>query len=86
MNGVGTLAKRTVAAFRDSIGYDALDTGAFSEGWRFPRDTAAYSEPYFSQGHSLTATVQGADPGPGQPVSTATPRSAPAAAKRYRDM
>lgn len=48
--------------------------------------SAAYSAPYFSQGHSLTAAVQGADPGPGQPVTADTLRSALAAAKRYRDM
>ncbi|WUX02916.1 NAD(P)-binding domain-containing protein (plasmid) [Streptomyces sp. NBC_01450] len=79
-------AKKTVAAFLDSIGYDVLDAGPLAEGWRFQRDTAAYSEPYFSAGHSLTAAAQGADPGPGQPVTADTLRAALAAAKRYRDM
>ncbi|MGW9132925.1 NADPH-dependent F420 reductase [Streptomyces sp. NPDC055681] len=79
-------AKKTVTAFLDSIGYDALDSGPLAEGWRFQRDTAAYSQPYFSFGHSLTATAQGADPGPGQPVTADTLRAALATAKRYRDM
>ncbi|WP_409467345.1 NADPH-dependent F420 reductase [Streptomyces sp. HC307] len=80
-------AKQTVTAFLDSIGYDALDAGPLAEGWRFQRDTAAYSEPYFSEGHSLAATNgQGADPGPGRPVTAETMRAALAAAKRYRDM
>ncbi|MFF5161432.1 NADPH-dependent F420 reductase [Streptomyces sp. NPDC000348] len=79
-------AKKTVEAFLDSIGYDALDVGPLAEGWRFQRDTAAYSQPYFSTGHSLTTTAQGGDPGPGQPVTADTLRPLLAAAKRYRDM
>jgi 8-hydroxy-5-deazaflavin:NADPH oxidoreductase len=39
-------AKRVVAGFLDSIGYDALDVGPLAEGWRFQRDTAAYVQPY----------------------------------------
>ncbi|MFQ6200444.1 hypothetical protein ACLMMR_40735, partial [Streptomyces sp. NPDC000405] len=57
-----------------------------AEGWRFQRDTTAYSNPYFGDGHSLEATAQGADPGPGHPVTAETLRTALAAAKRYRDM
>ncbi|NUW35761.1 NAD(P)-binding domain-containing protein [Nonomuraea sp. SMC257] len=80
-------AKRAVAAFLDSIGYDAFDAGPLAEGWRFQRDTAAYADPYFSEGHSLAATMgQGAEPGPGRPVTADTMRTALAAAKRYRDM
>ncbi|AXG76746.1 NADPH-dependent F420 reductase [Streptomyces paludis] len=79
-------AKKTVEAFLDSLGYDALDAGPLAEGWRFQRDTTAYSEPYFGTGHSLTATAQGAAPGPGQPVTADTLRPLLAAAKRYRDM
>src|SRR4051812_4378052 len=33
-------AKRSVAGFLDSIGYDAYDVGPLSEGWRYQRDTA----------------------------------------------
>ncbi|RZB14387.1 NADP oxidoreductase [Streptomyces sp. F001] len=79
-------AKKTVTGFLDSIGYDALDAGPLSEGWRFQRDTAAYSEPYFSEGHSLAALAPGGDPGPGQPVTADALRTALATAKRYRDM
>lgn len=35
-------AKATVAAFIDAIGFDALDIGALSEGWRIQRDTPGY--------------------------------------------
>ncbi|MGW8362592.1 NADPH-dependent F420 reductase [Streptomyces wedmorensis] len=80
-------AKETVTAFLDSIGYDALDAGPLAEGWRFQRDTAAYSDPYFSEGYSLASTnEQGADPGPGRAVTADTLRTVLAAAKRYRDM
>ncbi|MFD5952082.1 NADPH-dependent F420 reductase [Streptomyces collinus] len=79
-------AKKTVTGFLDSLGYDALDAGPLAEGWRFQRDTAAYSEPYFSTGHSLTTAAQGANPGPGQPVTADSLRPLLAAAKRYRDM
>jgi predicted dinucleotide-binding enzyme len=72
-------AKRTVIAFLDSIGYDAYDVGPLSEGWRFQRDTAAYTKPY-------------AVPGTSYPDWTPRPLSADAlaehlaAARRYRDM
>ncbi|MEU1301410.1 NAD(P)-binding domain-containing protein [Streptomyces shenzhenensis] len=79
-------AKQSSTAFLDSIGYDTLDAGPLAEGWRFQRDTTAYSNPYFGDGHSLEATAQGADPGPGHPVTAETLRTALAAAKRYRDM
>jgi len=35
-------AKATVAAFIDAIGFDAVDIGALSEGWRIQRDTPGY--------------------------------------------
>ena len=35
-------AKKTVTDLLDDLGYDALDAGDLSEGWRFQRDTAAY--------------------------------------------
>ncbi|HSU02023.1 MAG TPA: NAD(P)-binding domain-containing protein [Nocardioides sp.] len=72
-------AKQTVVRFFDAIGYDALDAGALSEGWRFQRDTAAYVTPY-------------AVPGTTYPDWTARPtgpevlQDALAAAQRYRDM
>jgi predicted dinucleotide-binding enzyme len=39
-------ARATVAEFIDSIGFDVVDAGQLSEGWRFQRDTPAYVAPY----------------------------------------
>jgi predicted dinucleotide-binding enzyme len=39
-------ARATVAGFIDSVGFDVVDAGGLSEGWRFQRDTAAYTAPY----------------------------------------
>jgi predicted dinucleotide-binding enzyme len=69
-------AKTTVTGFLDSIGYDALDVGPLSEGWRYQRDTAAYAglysvDPEWSAGRQVTAPEL---------------REALAAAKRYADM
>jgi predicted dinucleotide-binding enzyme len=35
-------AKATVAAFIDSVGFDVVDAGPLSEGWRFQKDNPAY--------------------------------------------
>jgi predicted dinucleotide-binding enzyme len=35
-------AKTAVTALIDSFGYDVVDAGPLSEGWRFQRDTPAY--------------------------------------------
>lgn len=43
-------AKRTVAEFLDSVGYDAYDAGPLAEGWRFQPDTPAYGQPYVAPG------------------------------------
>jgi predicted dinucleotide-binding enzyme len=52
-------AKATVAAFLDSIGYDAVDTGSLAESWRQDSGSPAYGAPYgpFS---SETGTPAGA--------------------------
>jgi predicted dinucleotide-binding enzyme len=50
-------AKRAVAEFLDSIGYDAYDVGTLSEGWRYQPDTPAYGQPYVAPGTEF--------PGPG---------------------
>ena len=50
-------AKRTVAQFLDSIGYDAVDVGPLAEGWRYQPDTPAYGQPYVAPGTTF--------PGPG---------------------
>ena len=39
-------AKAKVVALLDHIGYDTLDLGSLSEGWRIQRDTAAYGIQY----------------------------------------
>lgn len=44
--GDDAAAKATVAAFLDSIGYDAVDVGPLADGWRFQRDTTAYAALY----------------------------------------
>lgn len=36
-------AKKRVADFIDAIGYDVVDVGPLSEGWRFQRDLPAYN-------------------------------------------
>jgi predicted dinucleotide-binding enzyme len=54
-------AKQTVTEFVDSIGYDTLDAGQLSEGWRFQPDTPAYGQPYVAAGSQF--------PGPGQPAT-----------------
>jgi predicted dinucleotide-binding enzyme len=39
-------AKRTVTAFIDAIGYDAVDGGTLADSWRSERDTPVYVQPY----------------------------------------
>ena len=50
---------RVSTSFPDrSIGYDAHDAGALSEGWRYQPDTPAYGQPYVAPGTDF--------PGPGR--------------------
>ena len=77
--GDDAAAKRAVTAFLDSIGYDALDVGPLSEGWRFQRDTAAYVQPYVSPGAQLSDS-------PGQQVTAVTLQEKLDAAVRYGDL
>lgn len=39
-------ARKTVAALIDEFGFDTVDVGPLSEGWRYQRDTPAYVERY----------------------------------------
>ena len=39
-------AKQAATALLDTIGYDVVDAGPLSEGWRFQPDTPAYGLPY----------------------------------------
>jgi predicted dinucleotide-binding enzyme len=71
-------AKRTVAEFIDSLGYDVYDAGPLAEGWRYQRDTAAYVQPYFGP--------SGDSDDPGSQVTAEQLKELLAAAKRYRDV
>lgn len=74
--GDDAAAKATVAAFLDSIGYDAVDVGPLADGWRFQRDTTAY------------AALYSADPKDWErpaPVDAEKLGAALAAARRYAD-
>jgi predicted dinucleotide-binding enzyme len=75
--GDDTEAKGVVGTLLDSIGYDVLDVGRLSEGWRFQRDTAAYGTPYAADPTNWAA-------GP-RPAGVADLQQAVAAARRYRD-
>ena len=69
-------SKQTVTEFLDAIGYDTLDAGALSEGWRFQRDTPAYTRPYFGVD----------EPQSGRRVDSNELAARLTEAKRYRDM
>jgi hypothetical protein len=51
-------AKRTVTAFLDAIGYDAVDAGPLSQSWRAERDTPVYVSPYQEGGPTDAATIR----------------------------
>ena len=76
--GDDAAAKRTVAQFLDSIGYDAYDVGPLAEGWRYQRDTAAYTGVYIKPGEAF--------PGSGRQATPELLQEKLAAAVRYRDM
>ncbi|MDO9485914.1 MAG: NADPH-dependent F420 reductase [Actinomycetota bacterium] len=69
-------AKASVVQFLDRIGYDAVDAGPLSEGWRFQRDTPAYAGLY--SGPDGITDPRGA--------SADEIRAKLALAVRYRDM
>lgn len=54
-------AKATVEGFLDRIGYDAVDAGPLSEGWRFQPDTPAYGTIYSGPGGFADAHPAGKD-------------------------
>jgi predicted dinucleotide-binding enzyme len=74
--GDDAAAKRTVAEFLDTIGYDAHDLGPLAEGWRVQRDTSAYAGMY----------VDGDDWAHPQQATPARVAAKLAEARRYRDM
>ncbi|HET9021391.1 MAG TPA: NAD(P)-binding domain-containing protein [Ornithinibacter sp.] len=71
-------AKATVRRVLDEIGYDTVDLGPLSEGWRIQRDTAAYGTMYAAV---PTDWTQGA-----QPVPAAVVRARAEESQRYRDL
>jgi predicted dinucleotide-binding enzyme len=73
--GDDPVAKKTVTELLDDLGYDTLDAGPLSEGWRYQRDTAAYGL-YAGPGGMAEARRRGAD----------EVRAELDKAKRYRDM
>ena len=70
-------AKKVVSSLLDEVGYDTLDLGPLSEGWRIQRDTAAYGSQYAADPADWT---QGSKPAGVDEVAALA-----AQAKRYRD-
>ena len=71
-------AKATVTRLLDEIGYDALDLGPLSEGWRIQRDTAAYGTQYAADPEDWTKGAK--------PVGRDEVAARVAESRRYRDM
>jgi len=70
-------AKEVVRVALDEIGYDTVDLGPLTEGWRTQRDTAAYGSMYAKDPADWT---KGARPADRDAVAAAALR-----ARRYRD-
>jgi hypothetical protein len=70
-------AKTLVTGLLDEIGYDTVDLGPLSQGWRTQRDTAAYGVIYAADPADWSA-------GP-KPANASEVAAAAASAKRYRD-
>ncbi|WP_100470700.1 NADPH-dependent F420 reductase [Mycobacteroides abscessus] len=60
--GNDSTAKFFVTSFLNDIGYDAIDVGPLSEGWRFERGTAAYCLPYAADPDAFQRSVPGERP------------------------
>jgi predicted dinucleotide-binding enzyme len=70
-------AKQVVTAALDAIGYDVVDLGPLTEGWRTQRDTAAYGTMYAADPADWS---RGAEPSPAAVVRERASQSL-----RYRD-
>ncbi|MEU4692551.1 NADPH-dependent F420 reductase [Actinoplanes sp. NPDC023714] len=55
--GDDDVAKKQVAEFVDSIGYDVVDAGPLAENWRTQRDSPVYVTPYGRHGDPAGATA-----------------------------
>jgi len=75
-------AKAAVSQFLDSIGYDTYDAGPLAEGWRFQRDTAAYTAPYNTDTSGNWPPAADS----GRQVTADAMAGLLAEAKRYREM
>ncbi|QRN97334.1 NADPH-dependent F420 reductase [Archangium violaceum] len=49
ISGNDAEAKKVVAGLIDTFGFDVVDAGPLSEGWRFQRDLPAYNRPFNAQ-------------------------------------
>ncbi|MEV7417425.1 NAD(P)-binding domain-containing protein [Streptomyces sp. NPDC089919] len=76
--GDDAAAKASAAELVDALGFDAVDTGALADSWRFQRDAPAYALPYFKG--PLGTEVDWEDPG--SPADADTLRAALAKAVR----
>ncbi|GII60252.1 NADP oxidoreductase [Sphaerisporangium krabiense] len=74
-------AKAAVTALLDTLGFDTVDAGPLSEGWRFQRDTPAYATLYAKNPQNLGLTADD----PGSPVTADTLRTALSRARRHSD-
>ncbi|MGC4749578.1 NADPH-dependent F420 reductase [Micromonospora sp. DT201] len=57
--GDDAAAKAEVTAFLDRIGYDAVDAGSLTEGWRYQPDTPAYGVLYSADPNDWEHPAQG---------------------------
>lgn len=69
-------AKERATALLDTLGFDTVDAGPLTEGWRFQPNTPAYGLPY------LLDPSRPFEEDPGRPADSAAVRAALAAAQR----
>jgi len=83
------IAKFKVRTLPDEIGFDTVDSGQLSEGWRIQRDTAAYVSPYAAfpkgpEGEDFSAALVRLSQGAGSASGAKIAKMA-AEAKRFRN-
>lgn len=82
-------AKSKVKTLLDEIGFDLVDLGQLTEGWRIQRDTAAYVSPYAAfpkgpEGEDFSSAMERLSQG-ARPADAAKIAMLAGEAKRYRD-
>lgn len=70
--GDSSTAKATVTEFLTAIGYDVLDAGDLSEGWRFERGQPVYCLPYAADPEAMRDSAPGSRPTGAAPASRDT--------------